>query len=316
MLLNATRILRRAKIILAARYLFSNWLPLLIRYGLNRLGFSVKLEAKIDQCIVELESHTLERLISGFLRGMVKSVECINGGFLVNGVRVRDINEVVDLETWAQILGWRRDMCGCWVKSGVKFKNMYWSILEVFDYGEYSALNVNGRVVVDVGAFIGDSSIYFALRGSKRVIAIEPDSRAYREMLENIKLNRLEDVIYPVNASLVSDHLSKLFDKADSTASVITLSEIINKYCVECDVVLKMDCEGCEHDIIVNDYESVKLFSELIFEYHVDKNRPLSRLLRTLAKNYKCEIILERKYFGIIYCTKKSSARLSYNKQS
>ena len=37
---------------------------------------------------------------------------------------------------------------------------MYWSILEVFNYGEYSALNVNGKLVVDIGAFVDDSSIY------------------------------------------------------------------------------------------------------------------------------------------------------------
>jgi len=42
---------------------------------------------------------------------------------------------------------------------------MHHSILEIFNYGEYSALNVYGKVVIDVGAFVGDSSIYFALRG-------------------------------------------------------------------------------------------------------------------------------------------------------
>ena len=88
---------------------------------------------------------------------------------------------------------------------------------------------------------------------------------------------------------------------------MITLSGVVSRYGVECDAVLKMDCEGCEHDIIINDYESVKLFSELIFEYHVDQYRSLSRLLRVLARNYKCKIILERKHLGIMHCTKKFS---------
>jgi hypothetical protein len=35
----------------------------------------------------------------------------------------------------------------------------------------------------------GDSAIYFALKGAKRVITIEPHSGAYAEMLENIRLD-------------------------------------------------------------------------------------------------------------------------------
>jgi len=58
----------------------------------------------------------------------------------------------------------------------VRFRHTYRSILEVFDYGEYEPLSVEGRVVVDVGAFVGDSAIYFALKGARRVIAIEPPS--------------------------------------------------------------------------------------------------------------------------------------------
>jgi tRNA G37 N-methylase Trm5 len=75
---------------------------------------------------------------------------------------------------------------------------MYWSTFEVFDHGEYNALNANGKTVVDVGAYIGDSSIYFALKGAKRVIAIEPCPKAFKEMLDNIRLNNLEDVIVPI----------------------------------------------------------------------------------------------------------------------
>jgi len=193
---------------------------------------------------------------------------------------------------------------------------MYWSILEVFDYGEYSALNVNGKLVVDVGAFVGDSSIYFALRGARRVVAIEPEPRAYEEMLKNIKLNRLEGVIYPVNAKLVSGSSELCAKESNSTVPVITLSEVVSRYGVECDAVLKMDCEGCEHDIIINDYESVKLFSELIFEYHVDEDRSLSKFLRILARDYQCRVLLGRKYLGVIHCTRKFFLRPSIIERS
>jgi FkbM family methyltransferase len=64
----------------------------------------------------------------------------------------------------------------------------------VFEFGEYS--------FVDVGAYVGDSSIYFALRGSKKAIAIKPHPEAFREMVENIRLNKLEGVIIPINVGL------------------------------------------------------------------------------------------------------------------
>jgi len=38
----------------------------------------------------------------------------------------------------------------------------------------------------------------------------------------------------------------------------ITLGEILSKCTDSNDAVLKMDCEGCEYDVILNDYDYVK----------------------------------------------------------
>jgi hypothetical protein len=37
------------------------------------------------------------------------------------------------------------------------------------------------------------------------------------------------------------------------------LGDIINEYNIPSNAVLKTDCEGCEYDVILNDYEHVKL---------------------------------------------------------
>jgi len=43
------------------------------------------------------------------------------------------------------------------------------SILVILEYGGwYEDLNVKGMVVIDVGAYVGDSAIYFTLRGAKK----------------------------------------------------------------------------------------------------------------------------------------------------
>jgi hypothetical protein len=52
-------------------------------------------------------------------------------------------------------------------------------IQETFSSGVYD-IDVVGRDVVDIGSNIGDTAIYFALKGAKRVIALEPYPSAYQ----------------------------------------------------------------------------------------------------------------------------------------
>ena len=75
MLLKCRRRLRG----LANRYLFDNWFPLLIKFALTRLGFNVKLVARVGDCTFELSREVFERFVSRFSRGFIKSVECVNG---------------------------------------------------------------------------------------------------------------------------------------------------------------------------------------------------------------------------------------------
>ncbi|PYB68470.1 hypothetical protein DMB44_03780 [Thermoplasma sp. Kam2015] len=61
------------------------------------------------------------------------------------------------------------------------------NIFDVFLSEEYRFLNVFEMDVIDVGASIGDSPIYFALRGAKRVIALEPFPYSYSFAELNVK---------------------------------------------------------------------------------------------------------------------------------
>jgi FkbM family methyltransferase len=217
--------------------------------------------------------------------------------------------------------GWVYDFTnGFWFKNGVKFRHMHGLILDIFDYGEYESLNVVGKVVVDVGAYVGDSAIYFALKGAKRVLAIEPHPGAFSEMLDNIKLNNMEKVIIPVNAGLASRPGSICFENVDSSHTgttyhrpsdcinavpAMTLGELMDRFGVDPnDAVIKMDCEGCEFDLILNDYEHVKLFREFIFEYHLNfaGTLTLNDLLKMLNKDYKCRVTRSGNKFGTIHC--------------
>ncbi|MDT7858468.1 MAG: hypothetical protein RQ930_00225 [Candidatus Aenigmarchaeota archaeon] len=57
---------------------------------------------------------------------------------------------------------------------------MLYSYMSQFVKQDYKILKVRGKEVVDIGAYTGDSSIYFALNGAKHVYAFEPYPFSYR----------------------------------------------------------------------------------------------------------------------------------------
>jgi len=209
-----------------------------------------------------------------------------------------------------------------WDKNNVKFKHFYGSIYEVFEEESYRFLNVQNKSVLDIGAFVGDSAIYFILKGAKKVYAIEPHHDAYNEMLENIKLNNMENKIIPINMGInyekdyitidVKDitHVAFSIFKSNNNTGIKVpagkLSDIIDKYNIDAQV-LKMDCEGCEYDIILKDYDTIKEFDEIGFEYHACNTKiPVSKLLEKLNKDFECKIIDRKsKDLGLVHCIRK-----------
>jgi FkbM family methyltransferase len=208
-----------------------------------------------------------------------------------------------------------------WEKDEIKFKHIYSSIYDTFVEEDYKFLNVQNKSILDIGAFIGDSPIYFVLKGAKKVYAIEPHPDAYNEMIENIKLNNMEDKIIPINMGISYgfDYISISTIKVNTQYILLkpeergykipaySLSKFIDKYNIDAQI-LKMDCEGCEYDIILKDYDTIKEFDEIGFEYHAYNTKiPVSKLLEKLSKDFECKFIkggINEKR-GILHCIRK-----------
>lgn len=142
------------------------------------------------------------------------------------------------------------------------------------DYYSNFDINYNDRIIIDIGANSGDSALFFASKGSK-VYAFEPVKELYDMAIKNINLNNnLKNNIKIFNKGVSykrgtisinsMDSVSEYISDDDAyEVEVISIADILNHISPD---LLKMDCEGCEFEIIENCDLSV--FNELIFEYH------------------------------------------------
>jgi len=155
------------------------------------------------------------------------------------------------------------------------------TIHEIFDEQIYNDFREIKGDVVDIGAGIGDSPIFFALWGASKVLGIEPLPTPYNVALENIKLNELNNRVRILNAIInYESRVVKIKDhdvvgsagvyvrpqKSDIAVKSVTISDLVRE--LDNPFMIKMDCEGCEYDILRHEKELLKYFEKIIMEYH------------------------------------------------
>ena len=160
----------------------------------------------------------------------------------------------------------------------------------VFGKEDYSFLNIDNETVVDIGANIGDSPIYFTLNNAKRVISLEPYPYSYNLALKNIETNNYQDRIILLNAGYGEDSILKVNPNFENTTGsdlksfdeginikVFSLKTLLNKFNID-KAVLKMDCEGCEYNLLKEDNNTLRKFSRIQIEYHYGYYKLLRKL--------------------------------------
>lgn len=215
-----------------------------------------------------------------------------------------------------------------WTDAKIKILNPYYNIdesnftppaalLEYYggDYFQKYDIDYNNREIIDIGANVGDSALYFASFNSK-VCAFEPVKELYEESLENAKLNPNLDVNFynygvsdkkgTINITFLESASSYMADNSYEV-EIITIEDILKNYDIKPDL-LKMDCEGCEFGIIQNC--DLSMFNEIIFEYHSKKTgkdyHPLIDKLKKDGFSIKIYSVFEWDVedMGVIYAYK------------
>jgi len=216
------------------------------------------------------------------------------------------------------------------LKSGIKFKMKHfmdaWTIKESFVDNEYHYSPFGKKdIVIDIGANIGDFSVFAAYRGAAKVYAFEPSRKTFQQFTNNISLNNMENVIKPFNMAvgggnrfikLYTSEMSGLAsiyrtrgEKKHERVRSTNLKEIFtsNKI-LKCDF-LKIDCEGAEYEILEkcpsNIYKKIK---KIALEFHeMDPNHNHENLISKLKDegfSIKSQYDEIENTIGYIYATK------------
>lgn len=136
---------------------------------------------------------------------------------------------------------------------------------------------IEGKVVIDVGANLGFFSILCRELGAKKILAVEAQPTIYKlGLLENIKhmdnITPINAAVFDVDGDIVfipNNHVASVISSKEGESVVTTTLKTLIKDIEGDDLVLKLDCEGSEFEIILSvDIQTLRRFETINIELH------------------------------------------------
>lgn len=297
------------------RKVYQNWINVIIKVKKREKQIPVILRGKKEEIICKL----------GCVTGLVTLVQKLN--FELTRFNIKD-NELfyddnlIIQDSYLSVLlsasGFVKNTHWFYPKYNVRFiEPISFPLFETFVREQYNT-EVQGDVI-DIGANIGDSAIYFASKGASHVYAFEPLPSIYRIALQNVKINNLDDRITLINAGVASNEGKvkvpssiniedsggfSIKDQGDVEVPLISFRDVLKM--AKDPYLLKMDCEGCEADILLN-CNSLP-FEKIFVESHpyISKVSHKKLLTKLGELKYKCEERGKGSKAKLFYCEKTS----------
>ena len=270
-MMQLNRISSKTKDLLVVKNIVKNWYDvLLFRVGLKKPGFVMQLRNGKKIEIKKTEDYF------SFWESAEGQQELLKQWGFDSLIKLDRSRKIVRFK-------FRNKIIGLYYDSQKQLANTIGMITGQFMKNEYGWLNVKGKNVIDIGANIGDTAIYFVLEGANRVYAFEPYPYSYKIAKRNIRLNRLPDRIELLNEACGKEKGKikiginyKNFGGTDlknfkngTSINITTLSELIKKFEITDNAILKIDCEGCEYGVLLDAQDSdLRRFKQIQIEYH------------------------------------------------
>ena len=180
------------KALISSRKLFKNWLSAgmkyyLIRHGVSRGDIVVKCSDR--KC--KMNPHTYASIVLSHYNGWLRDFVCSDNGCMGK------LCGIIDLLV-------KDDGVLLRMPDGVLMELFdVYNAIETWVYDiHFLAFDMNKWFILDIGAYIGDTALYYAKRGAF-VVAVEPLPDNYNIMLKNLELNpTLKARIIPINVAV------------------------------------------------------------------------------------------------------------------
>ena len=172
-----------------------------------------------------------------------------------------------------------------------------------------------GDIVFDIGAFKGDTAIFFANSVSREggVYSFEPVKDNYDYLVKNIEINGLQDIVTSVNKGcsdksgvlkLVSGKSGTSWsflsedDDIDEKAGVISIDDFVALNNISKLDFIKMDVEGWEYRVILGALNTIKRFKPKLVIPLYHNSCDLITIPLLINKISKYELYFRCKYQG------------------
>jgi len=183
----------------------------------------------------------------------------------------------------------------------------------------YLESDIEEPVIVDMGAHIGMTVIYFKMLFPKaRVIAFEPIPDNFKLLQKNVSENQLDDVemyqavvapksgilriqepigegAWKSGAGIIPKGWKGIQTNQEIKVEAVGIQEVISQ---KIDI-LKMDIEGMEYEVIRNMGPMMRNVKNMLIEVHPRKDHRIEEIEKILTQNgYKLEINKDKSSLG------------------
>jgi FkbM family methyltransferase len=201
---------------------------------------------------------------------------------LISKLRHLDISEETRKRFRIRVKGNRAELYAGGRKLIVGTESLH-SIVGEFLSESHKIMDVKGKDVVDIGAYVGETALYYATEGgAKKVYAYELFPHISKIAQANVRMSSISDKIKVFNegvggkpGSIMISSSESSFGKLDAKhhkdkirVKILSLDQVVEKHKIK-DGALKVDCEGYEYEIFRHASSSaIRAFSTIHIEYH------------------------------------------------
>ena len=165
-------------------------------------------------------------------------------------------------------------------------------------------IHIKPKLIIDCGAYVGYSTIWFANKYPKaKIIAVEPEISNFRTLKVNtqnlLNVQLIRSAVWKNNANLkIKDSgggkwafvVEEVNPKEKDSFKAVSINGIIKKSDYNIIDILKLDIEGAEKEVFSHNTEWLNQVNILIIELHECYKKGCNKPFISAIKNYDFKI--------------------------